>query len=508
MNPLSKTPVLSLLVPLVSGILLQYYLKLDDWCILFFVLGALIMLLSYFTAKDKRYTYRWLFGFGVTIFCIGIGIFFTQYRQQESEFVFESKKNIYKGIVVDIPQDKAKTTAYKVILPDYDKKIVCYFCLDSLNSEKLKPGDEFLFSGIIQPFRNFKENIDFDYVTYMHNQGYAGSAYVTLWKTTGSTDTSLKIYAQRWRQRILDLYWSLGFNDEEFAILSALTLGYRDAMSDDLEQAFRTTGTIHVLSVSGLHVGIIYLMIAFLLSPIRRTSKLYRIKPILIILFLWIYAFLTGLSPSVTRASIMLTMFCLATCLNRKSYPINAMYMAAFLILLCDPLSLFHVGFQLSFLSVAGILYLYPEASTLIKSKSKLVNYVWQGFAISSIAQLATFPLCLYYFGTFPIYFLVTNLIVIPLITVIMYSFSGIIVAKIVSFILPVPVEYLFYIPVKVLQFLLWLLIECIHFFEKLPYAQIQDAQISLPELCLLYGIIILISIFFLKRKTICPKRG
>lgn len=503
MNPLSKTPFLSLLVPLIAGILIQYYLHIETFCILFFLIGAGFMLLSYFVVKNKYFNLRWLFGIGLFLFTMGIGIVSTRNRQIESENIFDTQQHTYKGIIIDIPQDKQRSIAYKVVLPDYGKKIVCYFQLDSTKT-KLRPGDEFLFRAAIQPFKNAGNPDDFDYVTYMYNQGYAGSAYVSAasWMTTGKTSSSPEIVAQRYRQKILDFYKSLGFDDTEYAIISALTIGYQNALSDDIKQAFRTTGTVHVLSVSGLHVGIIYLMIASLLGFIKKTSRFYRIKPALIILLLWIYAFLAGLSPSVTRASLMLSMFCLSELFGRRSYSVHAMYIAAFLLLLYNPFSFFNIGFQLSFLSVAGILYLQPKVSGLLKLRNKIGRRVWESFTLSCVAQLATFPLCLYYFGTFPTYFFITNLIIVPLVTLITEFFGLIILAKGLSMLLPSIADYLFYLPLKIVQLLLWLLTKSVHFFESLPFALIQDIDMSFSGLLLLVSFILMSLAFFLHRKT------
>lgn len=503
MNPLSKTPFLSLLVPLIAGILIQYYLHIETFCILFFLMGAGFMLLSYFVVKNKYFNLRWLFGIGLFLFTMGIGIVSTRNRQIESENIFDTQQHTYKGIIIDIPQDKQRSIAYKVVLPDYGKKIVCYFQLDSTKTD-LRPGDEFLFRAAIQPFKNAGNPDDFDYVTYMYNQGYAGSAYVSAasWMTTGKTSSSPEIVAQRYRQKILDFYKSLGFDDTEYAIISALTIGYQNALSDDIKQAFRTTGTVHVLSVSGLHVGIIYLMIASLLGFIKKTSRFYRIKPALIILLLWIYAFLAGLSPSVTRASLMLSMFCLSELFGRRSYSVHAMYIAAFLLLLYNPFSFFNIGFQLSFLSVAGILYLQPKVSGLLKLRNKIGRRVWESFTLSCVAQLATFPLCLYYFGTFPTYFFITNLIIVPLVTLITEFFGLIILAKGLSMLLPSIADYLFYLPLKIVQLLLWLLTKSVHFFESLPFALIQDIDMSFSGLLLLVSFILMSLAFFLHRKT------
>ncbi len=493
-----------MVIPLLIGILLQYYFKIQYISIAFFLIGGIAMLLSYMIAEKYQFGLRWLFGFGAAVFIIGIGISSTMLRQQKSEFTYSSNKKLYHGIVTDTPQEKPKTTAYRVYLPEHDKQIVCYIQMDSLQNDRLDPGDKFIFYGNIQPFKNMGNPDDFDYVDYMHNQGFAGSTYLTKqsWKATGETSSSPKYLALRCRQYIMDFYKSLGFDHTEYSILSALTLGYQNELTDDIKQGFRTTGTVHVLSVSGLHVGIIYLMISFLLGFIRRSSKYYWIKPCLIILLLWIYAFITGLPVSVVRASLMLSVFCAAEIVGKKSFSIHALFISAFFILLINPFSLFDIGFQLSFVSVFAILYLLPKVSGIVTIKNKYLDKVWQMLALSLVAQLATFPICLYYFGTFPTYFFIGNLLIVPLVTLITYSIAGIILAKIISLIFPAISFYLFYLPVKLLQLLVWLMTSIIKFIENLPYALIDNAKISFTDLILLITVIIGLVMFFVYKKS------
>lgn len=461
------------------------------------------MLLSYFVPQDKQFHWRWLFGVGMSIFLIAIGVTATSLRQEKSSFAFTNTPDLYKGIVIDVPQQKLRSIACKVNLADEDKKIVCYLQIDTLDSKQLNLGDEFLFYSKIQPFKNISQMQEFDYVRYMHNQGFAGMAYIPsqAWELTGNTSSSLQIKALKCRQQILGFYKSLGFDDVEYSILSALTLGYQDELSDDLKQGFRTTGTVHVLSVSGLHVGIIYLMISFLLGFIRKRSAYYWLKPVLIILLLWVYAFITGLPPSVVRASAMLTVFCAAELFKQKSNPVHALYIAAFFMLLINPLMLFDIGFQLSFLSVLAILYLHPKASGLVKVKNKYARQIWQMFTLSLVAQLATFPLCLYYFGTFPTYFFVANLLIVPLVSLITYVMGAVFVAKIISAFLPTLGSYLFYLPVKVLQFLVKLMTVTIEYIEDLPFALVEDMKISFADLLFIYGIIIGILCFLILKR-------
>lgn len=503
-NPLSKLPFLFLLIPLIAGILLQYFFNLQYISIALLLTGTITMLISYLIPKDKQFSWRWLFGAGAIICVSGIGIVATSFRQDRSDYIFTDEAKIYLGVVTDTPQEKPRSIAYRVFLPQEDKQIVCYFQRDSLHKDKLLPGDEFLFQAKIQPFRNMGNPDDFDYVRYMYNQGFSGSAYVStdLWKATGKISSSLKYKALRCRQYIMDFYKSLGFNETEYTILSALTLGYQDELTDELKQGFRTTGTVHVLSVSGLHVGIIYMMMSFLLGFIRKGTKCYYLKPIIIIILLWIYAFITGLPPSVLRASGMLTIFCMAEIFGKKSYPMHTLFIAAFFMLLANPFSLFDIGFQLSFISVLAILYLHPKTLHLFKSENKCIKYVWQMVTLSIVAQLATFPICLYYFGTFPIYFFITNLLIVPLVTFITYAVGSIVIAKGISLIMPNWSEYIFYLPIKALQILVDAMTSIIHFFENLPFALIENVKTSLPDLALIFTMIVSLLIFIIYKKT------
>lgn len=502
-NPFSKIPFLFLLIPLIIGILLQYYFRFENISIVIFLLGVITILFSFMIPKQKEFALRWVFGLGTFISIIGIGSASTWHRQQSVAFSFQDEVGIYRGIVEDIPQEKKRSIAYEVYLPDEDKRIVCYFQKDSLQNEILNPGEKFIFQGKIQSFRNFGNPDDFDYVRYMHNQGFSGSSFIQIgqWQGIGSVETSLKFSALKIRQQLLDFYKSLNFDDTEYSILAALTLGYQGALSDDLLQGFRTTGTVHVLSVSGLHVGIIYLMISFLLSFIRRGDKYYFLKPLLIILLLWLYAFVTGLPVSVVRASLMLTIFCVSEIIGKKSFSIHALFIAAFFILLYSPLSLFDVSFQLSFMSVLAILCLHPEATNLVVIKNKYLRNVWSMFTLSVVAQLATFPICLYYFGTFPTYFFLANLVIVPLVSLITYAMLGVALSALIANILPQLEYYIYYLPVHLLEFLVHLMTKFIQLFEKLPFALIEDVQISLLDVFVIFTIIITFLIFLIYKK-------
>lgn len=502
-NPLAKTPFLFLLLPLIVGILLQYYFKFLFPALIFFLLGLLFIIASFITEYKKRFRFRWFFGAGVFLGCISVGIFSTKICADNYSFVFNDKPQIYKGVIVDIPQAKPRTVACKVDLPDYGKHVICYLQPDS-NVDVLKPGDVFLFESVIKPFKNMGDPDDFNYVRYMNNLGYAGSAYIPSGSlmVTGDVYSSLKIKALRIRCGIIDFYKSLGFNETQYTILSALTLGYQDALPKVLKQSFRATGTAHVLSVSGLHVGIIYAIINFFLAFIKKSSPFYWLKPVIIIILLWGYTFITGLPPSVIRASLMFTVFCLSEIVGRKTFSLNGLYISAFFMLLVYPLWLFDVSFQLSMVSVLAILCLLPGTVRLLHVENRVLRHVWQLSALSIVAQLGSFPLCLYYFGTFPTYFFISNLLVVPLVSCITYAVIGIVAAKLLTFFIPGFGYYIFYVPVKVLQILVDTLTAIIHFFENLPLAVIRDVRISSLNLFLLMALIVAVLAFFIRRNN------
>lgn len=492
-NPISKTPFVFVLIPLVVGIVLQYYTEVDIiWSIIVALLGSTIMLSSFLQKQDRSYKLRWLFGIGVLILFASFGGVSTFLKQQSLDYTLSDSIQTYIGYVTDSPQEKPRSVAYNLYLEDQKINIVCYLQKDSTRNAP-EIGDEIAFLSRLQNFKNAGNPNEFAYDKYMYNQGFVGSTYLTSasWISTGHSHQSLKIFALKLRQRIINFFESLGLEGDELAVLSALTLGYQDSLSDDLIQGFRTTGTVHILSVSGLHVGIIYSMISLLLSFISRTSRFYRIRPLLIILVLWSYAFVTGLPASVIRASTMLTVFCIADFIgSRKNSSLNGLYIAAFLMLLYNPFWIFDIGFQLSFISVLSILVLHKKMSALLTCTHRITSYVWNMFCLSIVAQLATFPLCLYYFGTFPTYFFVANLIIVPLVCFITYAVGLTLIGMVLSFFLPQYSDWIYWLATTILRLLVEAMTAMVHFVERMPMALIQNVEISFVQLVLLLSMI------------------
>src|SRR5690606_36937339 len=266
-------------------------------------------------------------------------------------------------------------------------------------------------------------------------------------------------------------------NNDALAVASALILGYRSDLDPDLLNIFSITGTIHVLSVSGLHVGIVFVVFSTLLVWMKgKRSKM--IRGLVLILLIWLYALVTGLAPSVLRASIMISFGIIAFSFARKGNIYNTIAASAFLLLLYNPNYISEIGFKLSYLAVLGIVFFYPKLTSLFKIKNRLVSMVWSVAAVSISAQIATFPLVLYYFHFFPVYFLPANLLVILPVSFIVYI--GLLVLVVPYGMLHDGLSWLLEYLILKMNFVLGV-------FQTLPYATLDGIYIETWEYIVMY---------------------
>ena len=316
----------------------------------------------------------------------------------------------------------------------------------------------------------------FDFKTWLSFQGINHQAFlqpqelISLKKNKG---IALIRFALALRKRQVDLYRTLIRDDNAYAVASTLILGYRADLNAETMAAYSKTGTIHALSVSGMHVGIIYMVINLALKWMDRKSILRWIKVIILLALIWFYALLTGYSPSVLRSAVMLSMFILAKAVHQQTDSYHILYFSAFCLLLYNPFFLWDIGFQLSYLSILGLIYLQPKLEKLITFRSFWLKKLWSLISLSVAAQVFTYPLSCYYFHQFPVYFIISNLFI------------------------TLPVILLMYIGIILLMFRLywlsslfeWLIIFMNRGLEKiagLPYSSINSIWYSKTELVLL----------------------
>jgi len=331
----------------------------------------------------------------------------------------------------------------------------------------------------------------FDYRSWLNHQGIHYQAnfqqrQVIILQT--KSGQSLIRYALKTRNQQLAFYRKFMKNKDAYAVASTLILGERANLSAETLNTYSVTGTIHALSVSGMHVGLIYLVINFLLSLWKSTSRFNIIKTTFIIFAIWYYALISGLSPSVLRSVIMLSVFVVAKQYSKTTNSYNIIAFTAFCLLVYQPLLIWDTGFQLSFLAVLGLIYLQPKLTVLWPIKNNLLNQLWKSTTMSCAAQLFTFPFSIYYFHQFPLYFMISNLFILLPIAALMYLGLAILLFR-MAFLIPL-FEWLIIFTNKGLTQI-----------AELPYSSITGIWISKTMLIILCVSILLGLVALFKRQ-------
>ena len=315
-------------------------------------------------------------------------------------------------------QERTKTFRYEAEV-EGGGKVLLYLQKDSMPMPVM--GDVLLVE--TQVHRGGKSG-KFDYGLYLRRQGIVGTCWALRrnWQLIGhEDDMGLKGLAKRSQYFLYQQYRKMGIEGQELGIISALTLGYREDLDKDVQRAFSASGAMHVLAVSGLHTGIVWGIVMWILTlgvlykPLWEDKFRRWLLNISTIVLIWTYAFLTGLSPSVMRSALMLTFWALSSLLEQQTSRWNPLLAAAVVILIVNPLALWSVSFQLSFAAVAGIMLFGSSMQQAVVSKGRVWQSVSGLLIVSLAAQLGTMPLTLHYFGQTSNYFALTNLIVVPM---------------------------------------------------------------------------------------------
>lgn len=357
-------------------------------------------------------------------------------------------------------------------------------------------GDRLMVQAALKPIPAPLNPNEFNYKEYMASQGICCQAFVTAGSVRkvssggGSGLRGMAMDIRRWATSQVEAYVE---GRREAAIVNALVLGYRETLDDEVMQAYATAGAMHILAVSGLHVGLIYLFLKLLFRPWRRNALAAYGGLACTILLLWSYALVTGLSPSVIRAAFMFSLLDIALLLKRKTGIYNTLAVAAFFMLCYNPMMLKMVGFQLSFLALFGIVYLQPRLAEWYGGENRIIQKLWQLTAVSMAAQLATFPLGLYYFGQFPTYFFMSNLLMVPAASFILGLGLLVLLAGLIW---PPFAEVLGWL----LDWLVYWANSVVFFTDSLPYSRL-TGHISQLQLLLLCGFILSLLAFLHNRK-------
>ncbi|MEI9920233.1 MAG: ComEC/Rec2 family competence protein [Bacteroidota bacterium] len=396
----------------------------------------------------------------------------------------------YKAVVARYAEEKANS--WKLESTTDHGRVLLYLSKKDFY-QPYSYGDVLLIKGAPQLVKapsnpgefDLKQNLHFKNI---HHQHYLKAGQVILiGHEDGNPFIAAAIKVRLWSDKQLKTYVK---GEREQATASALVLGVTDGLDSDLLQAYASTGAMHVLAVSGLHVSIIYWIILLLGKPIEKLKSGKAILAVISVVLLWIYAFVTGWSPSVLRAVMMFTFVAMARPWKQSTNIYNTMAASAFCLLLYDPFFLMSVGFQLSYIAVFGIVFIHPHLYVLWEPKRRLWDEIWKVTSVSIAAQIATVPISLYYFHQFPNYFLVANLLVIPASFVVLVAGLAVLPAAFVPVIASV-VGF-------GLQWVIWIMNSIVVIIGALPFAVIRGIYIDGLQALLLAGITLSVLLCFL----------
>lgn len=494
---------------LILGILAAFYLPVSNEVLLISgVLIFCIFLFAYFRASRNIFPDAF---FGITafllIFYLGYSAtYFSIPENQKEHFINLDIKELQDPIVSARISEELKPTAFsqRFILTtesliaekethNIKGKVLLNLRTDSSSTTFLKPGMQVLVPWIPQKIKEPLNPFQFSYKDYLSQLNIKRQVNLSSSELDISKIESHNLKSRSWelREQLISDLKKYDFGENEIAVFQALILGQRREISNALYKDYAAAGAIHILAISGLHIGILLIILNFLFRAFDRIKYGKLIKAIILIFLLWSFAVLTGLSASVVRAVTMFSFIAIGLQLKRKTSVLNSLFLSLFILLLINPYYIFQVGFQLSYLAVFSIIVFQPLIYGLLKSKIKFIDYLWKLSSISIAAQIGVIPLSLYYFHQFPGLFLLTNLIILPFLGLILAF--GIIVILLTSInSLPVFIAELFDLILRLMNgFIKW-----IAGIESFVFSNI---HLSLFQTLSLY--LILLAVLLLLRK-------
>ena len=484
---------------LIAGICCQFYTGFWSFGIVgfFYILIFLFILGCLFRDRLLFVFISWL-----SFFFIGILLIYGGDATKSNNYFEKHLNNTSKAILAIDKVLKPGNYHYKymaeVLQIDHQKttgSVLINIEKDSIASF-FKIGDRMLLKNKFVAIKESSNPHQFNYKNYLVKQGIHQQVYTTKQELLllDQTSTSFLGFIAAFRLKIQQSLQQYDFSEDELAIMNALLLGQRQDISKELTANYSKAGAIHILAVSGLHVGIILWMLSFVLKPLERYKKGKVIKLVLVLLFLWFFAVLAGMSASVTRAVTMFSAIAIGQFYNKRNAVEHSLIFSMFILLLLKPLFLFDVGFQLSYLAVFGIIWVQPVFYQLWKPKYYIIDKGWQLITVSTAAQLGVLPISLFYFHQFPGLFFLSNLLIIPFLGVILGT--GIIVLGL---------SYLTILPILLVDIyggIISILNRLVAFIARQEAFLFSDISFSFIKMFFSYLVIIACFQFFLKRNA------
>ncbi len=472
-----------LLIGLILGILLQFYTNFWSdflWTPIFLVL---FLLLSYL------FKYRVIFHI-ISFLCfvfVGLQSIYTADLRNHTDYYgnFVNKNSI---LTLEISKKLKSNSKFEANIIKIDThqtkgKTIVIFDKDSL-SKTVEIGGNILVTNELREVVDSKNPYAFNYCDYLNKKGIYHQIYVNnKFKILKNKSFSIRSYLLNIRDFIQKKIIKIHFSEESFSILNAMLLGDRNFISENIKNSYANAGVIHILAISGLHIGILTLLLMWGLKFLNQFKYGNFLQVGLVIVSLWFFALLSGLSASVVRSVTMFSFIVLAKLFQHKTKTLFSVITSMFLLLLINPLFLFDLGFQFSYSAVFGIILLNPVFIKFWKPENKITFFFWNIVSVSLSAQIATLPLSLYYFKQFPVFSILSNIVIITIIPYVLGLGILVILSVLLNF--KTPFLYAFY------EFVISKMNVFVHFMAKIPI--IKGLYISFLELIFLYVFIYLI---------------
>lgn len=502
-----KVPFIRILPPFIAGILIQYYFPHEVFLpgIILFV-ALLLLLIHTFIYVRLKFRFRRLTAtlLYICLFCLGSLLTRERNIRYQKDWIgkyqTENQPLLLQISTQPIERDKtwkieANVHAFqdKQVWKKVSGKILVYVNKQMKGLNK----DQWIITiKSLQPIFQTLNPGSFDYAAYCARQGVYHSLYLEEkdFYAVKKSDTvrNVLIEAQEYVRRTFHQYIS---GQQEKAIAEALVIGYKYDLDDDLLQAYSNTGVVHVIAISGMHLGLIYGILLFITKLLQRNAVSRWIRAVLILLFIWSFTFLTGAGPSVLRAAVIFSLMMLGELLLRKNNTYNSLAASAFLLLLISPFYLWDIGFQLSYLAVLSIVWISGPLYRSVYISFLPLRYLWQLIAVTISAQILTTPVILYHFHQFPNLFLITNLLVVPI--------SGLVLYGCIFLLLISPLDGVAIFTGQVIEKILGTMNQCILFFDQWKFAVTNHIDLHLIQVVLYYVIVIAIGVRLVYKKPI-----
>jgi len=511
--PVYKTaPFIRLLLPFIAGIIVQWYLQIALPVIITAAISfTMAYLLFYLLPLSLRFKLLALQGTLINLLLVTFGLFITW--QKDIRHSNNWYGNYYKDsgyIIASINEPLTeKTKSYKAdavveavvtgdVAVNCNGKLLVYFSKDSA-AQQLHYGDKILIHKNLQQIKNSGNPGAFNYERYaafqqtFHNVFLKEKDWVLLPEKNVNIFWQF-IYAAR-QKIIANLQKNISSGKDELGIAEALLIGYTNDLDKDLVQAYSNTGVVHIIAISGMHLALIYVLLVWLFAKIPFINKSKWLQLLLVLACLWLFSLLTGGAASVLRSAVMFTFISVGKTFFKQASIYNSLAASAFVMLCYNPYYLWDVGFQLSYLAVGGIVIFQKPIYNLLYIKNKWVDKIWQMVAVTTAAQLLTFPVCIYYFHQFPMLFLITNLIAVPLSTIILYAEIFVTAFSWIPFV--------GMMAGKISGWLLWLMNQFILGINRLSFAVWNNIPATVFTTWLLYAVVIFTAAWLLHKNKV-----